>query len=150
MLILYASISILFIAGVILIYLTISSQRKVLKEIHENDRKLIDFVFKAGEGYLKEATASKRVKEVVELRDLLVENNIIEHGALRIAVECVYGLKEDFYRHNKAIDISMIQRAEDVCWDAAHDEKIKQEVSELLQSKGEPVFQENVPKDQPL
>lgn len=59
MLILYVSIFIFFIAGVILIYLTISSQRKVLEEIYENDRKLIDFVFKASEEFLKEVSARR-------------------------------------------------------------------------------------------
>lgn len=60
MLILYVSIFIFFIAGVILIYLIISSQRKVLEEIYENDRKLIDFVFKASEEFLKEASARRK------------------------------------------------------------------------------------------
>lgn len=60
MLILYVSIFIFFIAGVLLIYLIISSQRKVLEEIYENDRKLIDFVFKASEEFLKEASARRK------------------------------------------------------------------------------------------
>lgn len=60
MLILYISISILFLSGIILIYLAISSERKMLKEIHETDRKLIDFVFKASEEFLKEAAARRK------------------------------------------------------------------------------------------
>ena len=68
---------------------------------------------------------SPRVQEVVELRDLLTKNHLIEHFALRIAIECVYGLKDDFYRHNDYINISAIQKAEDTCWNAAHNEKIK-------------------------
>lgn len=67
MLILYASIFIFFIAGVILIYLTISSQSKVLEEIYENDRKLIDFVFKASEEFLKEAAATRKQSNQTKL-----------------------------------------------------------------------------------
>ena len=68
---------------------------------------------------------SPRVLEVLELHDLLCKNHIVPHFALRTAVECVYGMKEDFYRHNNHIDTPMIQEAEDACWNVAHDEKIK-------------------------
>ena len=68
---------------------------------------------------------SPRVREVLELHDLLCKNHILEHYALRTAIECVYGLKEDFYRHNDYINIDALQKAEDACWDAADDEKIR-------------------------
>lgn len=60
MMILYASIFIFFIAGVILIYLTIGSHGYLLKKTYENDLKLIDSVFRASEEFLKEAAARRK------------------------------------------------------------------------------------------
>lgn len=45
---------------------------------------------------------SARVVEVQELAALLEENHMMKAAALRIAVECVYGMKEDFARRNYA------------------------------------------------
>jgi hypothetical protein len=42
-----------------------------------------------------------RVEEVRELMALLEENYIFKPYALRTAVECVYGMKEEFFRHNQ-------------------------------------------------
>ena len=44
--------------------------------------------------------ASERVREVRELMALLEENHMTRMGALRTAVECVYGLAEQYYRRN--------------------------------------------------
>lgn len=45
-------------------------------------------------------TESPRVLEVRELAALLEENHMIKASALRIAVDCVYGMKENFMRYN--------------------------------------------------
>ncbi len=68
---------------------------------------------------------SERVKEVIELKDLLEKNHIIEHASLRLAIECVYGLKDDFYRHNPDIDVKALAKAEDLVWDNAYVENLK-------------------------
>lgn len=81
--------------------------------------------WKGGGGVEKDATeyASPRVREVVELQDLLARNHLIRHYALRIAVECVYGLKDDYARHVSSVHV--LQKAEDMVWDDADDEKLR-------------------------
>lgn len=60
MLILYVSIFIFFIAGIILICLTIGGHNDLLKKMYENDLKLIDSVFRASEEFLKEVSARRK------------------------------------------------------------------------------------------
>ncbi len=57
MLILYVSLSFFFVAGIILICLTIGGHNDLLKKTYENDIELIDSVLKASEKFLKEAAA---------------------------------------------------------------------------------------------
>lgn len=49
-----------------------------------------------------EKAVSTRVEEVQELAEFLGQNGMTPFGALRTAVECVYGMVERYHRHNYA------------------------------------------------
>jgi hypothetical protein len=71
--------------------------------------------------------SSKRVAEVIELMALLEAHKLHKAAALRTAVECVYGLRHDYFRRNFYKQTrEEIDEINDDVWDKATDRLIQE------------------------
>lgn len=62
---------------------------------------------------------SARVTEVRELMALLEENHLFKAAALRVAIECVYGMKDDYLRRQYTDRGVTVGAEDDEAWEKA-------------------------------
>jgi hypothetical protein len=66
----------------------------------------------------------QRIEEVKALKALLEENHLHRAAALRTAVECVYGMKEEFFR--RGYSKQEADETKDKAWEEAEERFIQE------------------------